>query len=126
MFPDNSMLARAEEIEEEVTRAEAPAPAAMPPPILHVPHALRACWHWFRRTSHEPNSGRASPVDIHLPFSAHTAPSCSPVLVLESPLLGRASKLGPVPAAVVHVPPWSPPAPGAKRRGDPRGCISAG
>lgn len=40
--------------------------------------------------------------------------------------MGKASKERPVLAAVVRVPPRSPTAPGAKQRGDPGGCISAG
>lgn len=50
---------------------------------------------------------RSPLVDTYLPFSVPTAPSCSCVLVLEAPLLGKALKERPVPAAMVHVPPLS-------------------
>lgn len=66
------MLAQAEEIEEEVThRLLFPCLLLAGqrlqrlqlriPWMFHAPCAVRACWHWFRRTPRKPNAGRASP-----------------------------------------------------------------
>lgn len=108
-------------------RAEAVAPTAVPPldaPMCTAPSASAAAG------SAEPHRNQTlelpSLVDTHLAFSAHTAPSCSHVLMLEALLSGKASKEGPVWAVATHVPPQSPTVPRVPSSLGPRGCISAG